>query len=108
MSNIAQGRNRISRKELAQFVVEQFNSFVSVRVNFLHQVASVGSFYLIISDHGRKIMVEPRMDARRGSKRVQHQQHMPDVLIYSRSTCVAASLPREKSVPQSQESITRP
>ena len=81
MSNIAQDENGISRKDLARFVVEQFNSFVHVRMDFLLQTASICSPNLLISAHEREFVVGPRVEAWRGSQRVQHQEHFPDVLV---------------------------
>lgn len=58
MSDIVKDRDRVSRKELAQFVVEQFNSLVRVRTKFLSQMPSMSSLDLIISGDQCEIIVK--------------------------------------------------
>lgn len=50
MANIIQGKDYISRAELARFVMDQFRLFASVRMAFHRQVAGTGSPNLVVLD----------------------------------------------------------
>jgi len=64
MTSMIGGRYYISREELAQFVVDQFNLIANVRMLLFQRITNTGSLDLIISDHGRGPIAEFRMEIR--------------------------------------------
>ena len=62
MTSMIGGRYYISREELAQFVVDQFNLIANVRIILFQRITNTGSPGLIISDHGRGSVAEFRME----------------------------------------------
>jgi len=52
MASMIGGRYYVSREELAQFVVDQFNLLANVCMIRFQRIANTGLPGLIISDHG--------------------------------------------------------
>lgn len=63
MVHLVEGRDYISRAELAQFVMDQFNLFTNVRIALFQHLANTDLPGPVISDHGCKRVAKSRMEA---------------------------------------------
>jgi hypothetical protein len=106
MAHLVGGRDYISRAELAQFVMDQFNLFTNVRIALFQHLASTDSPGPVISDHGCKRVAKSRMEAWRSPQCVQRQEHIPGVLMEPRSLCMAAGLPCPETALEYQEKLS--